>query len=140
LSDINIDEKTIAQALSDPNFSFLETFADATDSAKITREMTVLVFRLRQKREQLKRKERDRVVLDKKYNDKRRQAYLANSNAPNEKNKSILVEIATEEEAYNLAITEQQVKELSRDLSTIKTEIDTLKAISYNLRTEMGAF
>ena len=135
-----ISDTTIAEAINNPNFSFIETFADASDSAKVTQEMTALLFKHRKKREQLQVRERERVVIEKKLNDSKRASYLKHKSAPNEKMKSILVEIDTEEEAYKLAIVEQQIKELTRDLSSIRTEIDTWKAISYNLRTEMGSF
>ena len=61
---INITNETIKEALSNPEFSFIATFADAGDSAKVTREMTALVFKHRKKREQLTQRERQLVQLE----------------------------------------------------------------------------
>lgn len=137
-----INQETIAEAISNPEFSFIETFADAGDPAKVTREMTTLIFKHRKIREQLKIRERERVVLENKYEIKRRNSYIKHneSSTATEKAKSVLVEIDTEDEKYNLAIIDQKIRELSRDMTSIKLEIDTWKAISYSLRTEMGSF
>lgn len=136
----NITDETIKNALNNPEFSFIETFADASDSAKVTREMTTLVFKHRKKREQLKHRERQLVQLENELKKLQRASYNKHKDAPNEKAKSILVEIDTEEELFSVKVAEQQINELKRDLSGIKLEIDTFKAISYNLRTEMGSF
>lgn len=135
-----ISNETIAEAINNPHFSFIETFADATDASKVTKEMTMLVFKNRKKREELQKRERERVVYENIFNKKRRESYNKHSNAPNEKSKGILVEIDTEEEKYNLEISEQRVKDLTRELASIKLELDTWKTIVYNLRTEMGSF
>lgn len=136
----NINEKVILEALRDPNFSFIQSFADASDPAKVTRELTTLIFNHRKKRDQLKVKEREKIVLENAYEQKKRKSYMSHSDAPNEKTKGILVEIDCEDESYKIAIIEQQIKELNRDLSSIRLEIDTWKAISYSIRTEMGSF
>lgn len=136
----NIDNDLITIALEDPNFSFIETFADADEPKKIKKEITRLLFLHKRTRNQLKTREREKVVIQTKYEKKKRDAYMKHSSAPNEKTRSILVEIDVEREKYELDIVDQQVKELVRDLNSIKTELDTLKAITYNLRTEMGAF
>jgi len=137
----HLNEETIAKAISDPEFSFIETFADATESAKVTREMTRLLFLHRNYRKQLKMRERERVVLSNKLDKKRRDAYIKHSEtSATEKTKAVLVEIDTEKEKYDLDIIDQKIKELSREMTSIKLEIDTYKAISYNLRTEMGSF
>lgn len=139
MSSINKD--VIAEAINNPEFSFIETFADAGDSAKVTREMTRLLFMHRSLRTQLRTRERERVVLLKKYETKKRDSYLEhNKSSATEKAKTVLVDIDTEEEQYNLNIIDQKIKEITRELSSIKIEIDTWKAISYNLRTEMGSF
>ena len=138
----NISNATIAEAIKNPEFSFIESFADAADSAKVTREMTRLLFAHRGLRNQLRTRERERVVLLKQYESQKRAAYVKynNSTSTTERAKTVLVEIETEEEKYKLDIIDQQIKELSREMSAIKLEIDTWKAISYNLRTEMGSF
>ena len=138
----HISNDTIAQAISNPEFSFIETFADAADSAKVTREMTRLLFMHRNLRKQLRTRERERVVLATEYDKKKRSSYINHSKSSSitEKAKTILVDIDTEQEKYNLDITDQKIKELTREIGSIKIEIDTWKAISYNLRTEMGSF
>lgn len=139
MSDIN--NETIAEAIRNPEFSFIESFADAGDSVKVTREMTRLLFMHRNLRGQLRKRERERVVLAKEYESKKRESYLQhNKTSATEKAKTVLVDIDTEEEQYNLDIMDQKIKEITRELSSIKIEIDTWKAISYNLRTEMGSF
>lgn len=134
--------ETIAEAMNNPDFSFIGTFADAGDSSKITKEMTRLLFIHRRKREQLKTREREKIILSKAYEKKKRESYLEHSKhkSTTEKAKTILVEIDTEEEKFDLDVIEQKIKELTREMSSIKLEIDTLKAISYGLRTEMGSF
>lgn len=136
----HINDQMIAEALRDPNFSFIQSFSDATDPQKVTRELTTLIFSHRRKREQLKTKEREKVVAERQYKIKKRESYQKHSKAPNEKTKGILVEIDCEKEEYDISIMEQQIKEINRDLSAIKLEIDTWKAISYSIRTEMGSF
>lgn len=140
MSEINND--TIAQAINNPDFSFIESFADAADTTKVTKEMTRLLFVHRSLRKQLRIRERERVVLLNDYEKKKRESYIKynKSSSTTEKAKNILVEIDTEKEKYELEITEQKIKELTREMSSIKIEIDTWKAISYNLRTEMGTF
>lgn len=136
----NTDREIIAEAINDPNFSFIESFADANEPAKVKKEMTRLLFFNRQQREQLKMRERERVVLQNEYDKKKREAYLKQISAPNEKMRGILVDIDTEKEKYNLEIIDQKIKEINRNMSAVKLELDTLKTISYNLRTEMGSF
>lgn len=137
----HLNEDTIAKAISNPEFSFIETFADAGESAKVTREMTRLLFLHRNYRKQLRTRERERVVLSSKLDKKRRDSYIKHSEtSATEKTKTVLVEIDSEKEKYDLDIIDQKIKELSRELTSIKLEIDTYKAISYNLRTEMGSF
>lgn len=138
----HISNDTIAQAINNPEFSFIETFADAADSAKVTREMTRLLFMHRSLRKQLRTRERERVVLATEYEKKKRNSYvnLSKSSSVTEKARAILVDIDTEKEKYDLDIIDQKIKELTREMSSIKIEIDTWKAISYNLRTEMGSF
>lgn len=135
-----ITNQEITEALNNPNFSFIESFADAGDSVKITRELTILVFKHRQKREQLQEKERLLVRQEAKLKSLKSKAYLENKDAPNENTKRVLVDLATEEEEYQVNLTRQIVSDLKRDLASIKLEIDTFKSISYNLRTEMGSF
>lgn len=137
---MNINPETIAEALNDPHFSFIETFADASDSSKVTREMTRLLFTHRRMRTQLQKRERERTMILREYNKKKRESYISHKAAPNERTKSILVEIDTEEEKFQLDVIEQKIKELTRGMASIKLEIDTWKAISYNLRTEMGSY
>lgn len=137
---MHISPETISEALNDPNFSFIDTFADAADSAKVTKEMTRLLFLNRRMRNQLQKLERDRTLLLRDYNDKKRKSYISHKSAPNEKTKSILVEIDTEKEQFELDVVDQKIKELNRGLSSTKLEIDTLKAIAYNLRTEMSSY
>lgn len=140
---MKIDNKTIAEALNDPNFSFIQTFADAADSGKVTREMTRLLFVHRKMRNQLQVVERERVIAMNAYNKEKRESYMKHSepkNAPTEKTKTILVEIDTEDRKYEIEIMDQKIKELTRGMASIKLEIDTWKAISYNLRTEMSSF
>lgn len=137
-----ITVKTIAEAMNNPHFSFIESFADAGDIAKVTNEMTRLLFLHRRKREQLKERERSKVSLVKDYESKKRTSYIKHSSVPSvtEKNKTILVDIETEKEKFEIDVIDQKIKELTRDLNSIKLEIDTWKAISYSIRTEMGSF
>lgn len=135
-----IDDKIIAEALNDPNFSFIQTFGDASEMENVGREMTRLMFLHRKERNLLKIKERERVVLNNEFEKKKRASYLKHSSAPNEKTKSILVEIDTEEEKYKIEIVDQQIKEINRSLSSIKLELDTLKAISYALKISAGIY
>lgn len=137
-----ISNDTIAQAINNPDFSFIETFADAADSSKVTKEMTRLLFLHRSLRKQLRVRERERVVLAKTYDNKKTASYLkhAKSTSATEKAKNVLVELETEQEKYELDIIEQKIKEITREMASIKLEIDTWKAIGYNLRTEMGSF
>lgn len=134
------DTKLVSQALNDPNFSFIESFSDAGDTVKVTKEMTALLFRHRRGRTELKKRERNLVRLESEYKAAKNKSYFSHKNAKNESEKRILVEIDTEEEAYRISVEEQKIKEIRRELSGIKLEIDTLKAISYSLRTEMGSF
>lgn len=136
----NVNKEIIAEAISDPNFSFIGTFSDVNEPIKIKKEMTRLLFFNRQQRDQLKTREREKVILQTAYDKKKRESYLKHSNAPNEKMRMFLVEIDLEKEKYDLDIIDQKIKELNRDMSSIKVELDTLKAIMYNLRTEMGSF
>lgn len=138
---MKITYETIAEAINNPEFSFIGTFADVSDSKKVTKEMTRLLFIHRKTREQLKSRERERVVLNNKFESSKRKSYQKHSKtSATEKTKNILVEIDTEKDKYELAITDQKIKELIREMASIKLEIDTWKAISYNLRTEMGSF
>lgn len=136
----NINNETIAKAINDPHFSFIESFADANEPAKIKKEMTRLLFLHRKERELLQIQERKKVVIQTKYEKKKRESYMKHKSAPNEKTKNILVEIDTEQEKYELDIIEQKIKEINRNMSSIKLELDTWKSITYNIRTEMGAF
>lgn len=136
----NVNKDTIVKAINDPNFSFIDSFADADEPAKVRREMTRLLFLHRNLRNQLRERERNKVIIQSKYDKKRRDSYMKHKNAPNERVRNILVEIDTEKEKYDLDIIDQKIKELNRELSSIKIEIDTWKAIGYAIRTEMGAF
>lgn len=136
----NINNETIAKALEDPNFSFIESFADAADVQKLGKELAKLMFQSRKQRDQLTIREREKVVLQTKYDKKKRESYMKHSNAPNEKTKMILVEIDTEKEKYEIEIIEQKIKEINRQLAAIKIEVDIIKSLTYNLRTEMGSF
>lgn len=135
-----VDEKLVMEALNDPNFSFIQTFGDASEMDKVGQEMTRLMFLHKKERNLLKIKERERVVVNNTFERKKRASYLKHKSAPNEKTKSILVEIDTEEEKYKLDIIDQQIKEINRSLSSIKLEIDTLKAISYSLKISAGIY
>ena len=136
-----ITVKTVAEAMNNPNFSFIESFADAGDISKVTQEMTRLLFLHRRKREQLKEREREKVHLVKEYENKKRNSYMKhNTSSATEKTKTILVDIDTEKEKFDIDVVDQKIKELTRDLNSIKLEIDTWKAISYSLRTEMNSF
>jgi len=136
----NISKKSIEQALNDPEFSFIGSFSDASDTTKVRQEITKLLFRHRETRKLLKIRERERVTLNKNYEKKKRESYIkhSKSSSATEKTKTILVDIDTEQEKYEIDIIDQKIKELSREMTSIKLEIDTLKAISYNLKTEMG--
>lgn len=136
----NINSEVIAKAINDPNFSFIESFADANEPAKIKKEMTRLLFLHRKQRELLQIREREKVVIQHGYEKKKRESYIKHSSAPNEKTKNVLVDIDTEKEKYELDIVEQKIKELNRNMTSIKLEIDTWKSITYNIRTEMGSF
>lgn len=138
--DITHEDKIILETLKNPNFSFIETFGDASDTSKVTREMTVLLFKHRKARELLKEKEREKVKALNQLKRKQREEYIKNENAPNQAHRKILVEIACEDLEWKVDILDQQIKELNRTLNAIKIEIDTWKAISYSLRTEMGSF
>lgn len=129
---------TIAEAIRDPNFSFIDTFADASEPEKIRKELTRLLFLHRETRKQLELRERERVVLNHKYEKLKRKAYKENENAKNEKIRATLVEISTEEEKYNLEIQDQKIKELNRRLTSIKLELDVYKTIGFSIKTEMG--
>lgn len=135
-----IDKVTIAKAIEDPNFSFIDSFADASEPAKVKQEMTRLLFLHRNLREQLKERERQRVIINNTYEKKKRESYMKHSSAPNEKTRAILVEIDTEKEKYELEIIDQKIKEINRNLISIKLELDTWKSVTYNIRTEMGSF
>ena len=130
----------IAEAINDPNFSFIESFADADESEKIKKEMTRLLFLHKKERNLLKIRERERVVIFNNYEKKKRESYIRHSSAPNEKTRAVLVDIDAEKEKYELEIIDQKIKELNRSLASIKLELDTLKSISYSLRTGMGLF
>lgn len=136
----NINDETIAKAIKDPNFSFIQSFADVDEPAKIKKELTRLIFLHRRQRTLLQAREREKVVIQTRYEKKKRESYMKHKSAPNEKTKNILVDIDTEQEKYELDIIDQKIKELNRNMSSIKLEIDTLKSITYNIRTEMGAF
>jgi hypothetical protein len=140
MSNNRVSVETAAEALNNPNFSFIETFADASNVEKVRQEMTALLFRARQKRVELKDVEKEKTYKEAVYNKKKREAYIQSANAPNEKHRTILVEIATEKEKYNIDLLENKIKELNRELASIKMELDTWKTITYNLRTEMGSF
>lgn len=135
-----VNSDTIAEAINDPNFSFLDSFADANEPEMIQKEMTRLLFFHRKQRELLTVREREKVVIQNRYDKKRRESYLNHKDAPNEKTKTILVEIDTEQEKYELEIIEQKIKELNRIIASVRLELDTLKAITYNIRTAMGAY
>lgn len=138
--------EVIAEAINDPNFTFMDTFADASEPEKVRKELTRLLFLHRESRNQLQVRERERVILNTKYESARRKAYMQHSKADgektkiNEKTKLILVEIAVEKEKYDLEIMDQRIKELNRTLVSIKLEIDLFKTIGYSLKTEMGGF
>lgn len=136
----NITKDVIAEAINDPNFSFIESFADASEPAKIKKEMTRLLFFNRQQREQLKEREREKVRLQNVYDKKKREAYIKHSTAPNEKTRAVLVEIDTEKEKFALEVVDQHIKEINRNMTSVKLELDTWKSITYNIRTEMGSF
>lgn len=135
-----INENIAKQALNDPNFSFFESFADASETDKIRKELTRLLFLHRETRRKLEMREREKVTIAHKYDKKKREAYIKNANAANEKTRLVLVEIESEKEKYDLEVKEQLIKELTRELNSIKLEIDIIKTIGYSLKTEMGGF
>ena len=136
----NISNDSIAEAIKDPNFSFIHTFADASDTEKIRKETTRLMFLHRHTRSQLEIRERERVSMINKYDALKRKSYLKNENAKNEKTRTVLVEIETEQQKYMLDVNDQKIKELNRTLAAIKTELDVLKTIGFSLKTEMGGY
>lgn len=131
-------EDLFKKAINDPNFSFIDSFADAEEPEVIQKEMTRLLFQHRRQRDLLTLRERERVVLFNTYEKKRRESYIKHSSAPNEKTKTVLVEIDTEEEKYQLEIIDQKIKEINRNIASIKLELDTLKSMSFTIRTGMG--
>lgn len=136
----NVSDKVILESIQDPNFSFIETFSDAADVEKVTREMTVLLFKHRKARNALRDLEAERVKAEFKLKQKQRQEYINHESAPNQQHRKILVDIACEQEEAQLAKIDYHIKNVNRTLASIKLEIDTWKAISYSLRTEMGSF
>lgn len=135
-----VNNEIIAEAINNPNFSFIESFADASEPAKVKKEMTRLIFLHRKQRNLLQIREREKVFLQNKYEKKKRESYIKHQSAPNEKTRTILVDIDTEKEKYDLEIIDQKIKELNRNMASIKLELDTWKSIAYSIRTEMGAF
>jgi len=73
----NISKKSIEQALNDPEFSFIGSFSDASDTTKVRQEITKLLFRHRETRKLLKIRERERVTLNKNY-EKRKENLILN--------------------------------------------------------------
>ena len=132
----NVSDKVSLESIKDPNFSFIETFSDAADVEKVTREMTVLLFKHRKARNALRDLEAERVKAEFKL----RQEHINHESAPNQQHRKILVDIACEQEEAQLAKIDYHIKNVNRTLASIKLEIDTWKAISYSLRTEMGSF
>jgi len=65
---------------------------------------------------------------------------MKHSTAPNEKTRAVLVEIDTEKEKFALEVVDQHIKEINRNMASVKLELDTWKSITYNIRTEMGSF
>lgn len=134
------DKDLIAEAINDPTFSFIDSFADAEEPEKISKEMTRLLFMHRKQRDLLTVHERERVIISSKLEKAKRESYMKHSNAPNEKTKTVLVEIDTEQLKYNLDIIDQKIKEINRIITSIKLELDTLKSMNYAIRTGMGLF
>lgn len=135
----NINSNYTHNTTNSTEISFITTFDDVENPSKVAKEIARLLFIHREQREELKTRERERVVISQKHDKNRREAYIKHSKTSSaEKMKNILVEIDTEQDKNDLDIVEQKIKELTRNMSSIKLEIDAWKTIIYNVRTEMG--
>lgn len=134
----NYSAVSIEHAIKDPNFSFLESFADANELSKINQENARLLFLQREIRAKLDKCERALVHATVVHKAAYRKAYMDNEGAKNESQRKVITEILCQDEEIEVMKNEQLVKEYNRRLTSIRDELNTLKSITFVIRAEMN--
>lgn len=81
--------------------------------------------------------ERKKIEYELEYNKQYREAYLTIDYAKSETQKKMIIENQLSKLKVEIYYYEQLIKELTRKTNQIKTEIDVVKAICFNLRAEL---
>lgn len=128
-------------SVSFPDWTSLEqvsgegSFWDSRDISDMNETLIRTTLNLKEVSRKINAYERKRVKAQTEYNHKFRKL-MADSSAKTESLKKRLAEMELEDLEFQLAVYEECVKELNRISSGIKQDLDTLKTVSYNLRTE----
>lgn len=129
---------TIEQAINNPNFSFLDSFADAQDLAIINKEMATLILKMRALSNELSVAEKKKSNADYAYKKEYNRAYInLGDSAKNETYKKIMAEIECEDLELNVIKFDLLAKEKQRQIYQIRSEIEALRTIASNIKQEL---
>ncbi len=125
-----------------PDLSGLEniesrgSFWDSQDLINMNSTLIVTVLSLKEINRQITDYSRQKTIAELEYKRKFR-SLMISLDAKTETLKKHMAEKACEEEEYKIAVLEEILKELNRIAADKRTQLDTLKIITYNLRQEM---
>lgn len=125
-----------------PNIKILEKKPDKIeiDYEEIRKLNDILnnnLYELREVNFELTKIEREKTKIDLKYKRKYRTEYLKNTDSKNENQRKILTEIECEELESKSMYYEELVRELNRKSMEIRTAINVLNTIGFNIRQEL---
>lgn len=125
-----------------PNIQILEKKPDKIeiDYEEIRKLNDILnnnLYELREVNFELTKIEREKTKIDLKYKRKYRAEYLKNTDSKNENQRKILTEIECEELESKSMYYEELVRELNRKSMEIRTAINVLNTIGFNIRQEL---
>lgn len=113
-----------------------ESFLDNTQIENLDKALISALLKLREISKKLDDYSRKKVERETIYKHKYRK-FLLSAEGKTESQKKLLAEIACEEEEIAVAYLDEVIKELTRYSYNLKTEIDVIKTLGNNARTEL---
>lgn len=133
-----IKHKTLAEAIREDNFSYLDSMADYQSLQMIDKQSIVLLLAMNDLNEKLTEAERAKAQIDFNYSRAYRRAYSKYiDGAANETHRKLLAEVDCEELELQKVKNDTYIKEYNRLINKIKIELDVLKSLGHNLRQEL---
>lgn len=112
------------------------SFWDSQELDNLNTTLIKTVLDLKSINKEITKYDRKRVQLETEYKQKFRASVLS-SNAKTETQKKQMAEIQCQDLEVKLAYIEEVLRELNRLSSSLRTDLDVLKTIGFNLRQEL---